>query len=70
MVDTGASVSLISKYWARMHGFAVTPLGEGTSVDIKGAAGVDVGIVGVTSFTIQLTPTLEMDLENVLVSNG
>ncbi len=37
---------------------------------VRGAAGHDVEVLGTTSFNLQLSPTLEVDLANVVVSEG
>ncbi len=67
MVDTGAAVTLVTKRWAEAHGLKVSPT---SGVAIKGAAGHAVEVVGTTSFTVQLAPTLEVDVAGVTVSAG
>ena len=67
MIDTGAAVTLVTKCWAEAHGLKVTPP---SGVNIRGAAGMAVEVVGLTSMTMQLSPTLEVDVTNVLVSAG
>jgi hypothetical protein len=67
MVDSGAAITMITKKWAETHKLRISP---STNVNIKGAAGNNVGIIGTTAFSVQLSPTLEMDLAEVLVSEG
>lgn len=68
MIDTGAAVTMVTKTWAEAHGLKVTTGNK--KVNIKGAGGATIPTVGVAAFTLQLTPTLEIDLANVLVSEG
>ena len=67
MVDTGAAVSMVSAGWATAHGLKVT---QGKKINIRGAGGATIPMAGVTSFTLQMTPTLEVDLGNVVVAEG
>ena len=67
MLDTGAALTLVSTKWAASHGLKTT---EGKALEVKGAGGSNITVLGVTAFTIQLTPTLELDLSNVAVSEG
>jgi hypothetical protein len=67
MLDTGASLTLVTQKWANDHGLRVTPAKQ---LAVKGAGGAGIQVLGVTAFTIQLTPTLELDLTNVAVSEG
>lgn len=67
MVDSGAAITMITKKWAEAHGLRISP---SSKVNVKGAAGQDVNVVGTTALTVQLTPTLEVDLAEVLVSEG
>ena len=67
MVDTGAAVSVVSTAWAEAHGLKIT---QGKKINIRGAGGATIPTAGSTSFTIQLTPTLEVDLANVVVAEG
>ena len=67
MVDTGASVTLATRGWVEAHGLQLRKAG---TVNITGASGSKVQIVGTTSFTVQLTPTLELDVAEVVVSDG
>ena len=63
MLDTGASLTLVTQN----HGLRVT---EAKQLAVKGAGGAGIQVLGVAVFTIQLTPTLELDLTNVAVSEG
>ena len=67
MVDTGAGITLVTKQWAEAHKLKISAPSAGK---VYGAAGSEVAIVGTTAFTVQLTPTLEVDLANVSVSAG
>ena len=67
MVDTGAGITLVTKQWAESHKLKISKPSAGK---VYGAAGSEVAIVGTTAFTVQLTPTLEVDLANVSVSAG
>lgn len=67
MVDTGAAVTIVTQKWAAAHGLRVT---AGRKVQIRGAGGANVETLGTTAFTLQLSPTLEIDLADVVVSEG
>jgi len=67
MVDTGAAVTIVTEKWAAAHGLRVTP---GKKINIRGAGGAEVETLGVTTFTVQVSPTLELDLSEVVVSVG
>ena len=67
MLDTGAALTLVSAKWAASHGLKTM---EGKALEVEGAGGSNVTVLGVIAFTIQLTPTLELDLSNVAVSEG
>lgn len=67
MIDTGAAVTLVTKAWAEAHGLRINSAVE---VPIRGASGTEVTTVGTTSMTIQLAPTLELDVTDVAVSEG
>ena len=67
MVDTGASITLVACKWAETHGLTITPV---SGISITGANGAPVDIVGTCSMTVQLSPTLELDIEDVNVSSG
>jgi predicted aspartyl protease len=67
MVDTGAAVTMVTKRWAELHGLKVS---NDKRVTIRGAGGQNVEVIGTTAFTVQLAPTLEMDVADVVVSEG
>ena len=67
MIDTGAAVTLVTQAWATAHGLKVT---QGKKISVKGAGGAAIPVLGYTQFTMQLTPTLEVDLSGVIVAEG
>ena len=67
MVDMGAAITLVMKNWADAHGLTMK---EKAAEYISGANGMAVKIVGMTSMTILLAPTLELDVVNVTISLG
>ena len=67
MVDTGASITLVMKKWAETHGLRIS---EAEGISIIGANRTPVQMVGKCSATIQLSPTLEVDLADINVSTG
>ena len=67
MVDTGASITLVTRKWAETHGLTITPA---SGISITGANGSPVDMIGTCSMTVQLAPTLELDVGDVNVSSG
>ena len=67
MVDSGAAITLVTVAWARVHGLKVTPK---TGLAIRSANGDMVDILGTTAMTLQLSPTLDLDVTDVTVSSG
>ena len=67
MVDTGASITLVTRKWAETHGLTITPV---LGISITGANGAPVDMIGTCSMTVQLLPTLELDVGDVNVSSG
>ena len=67
MVDTGAAITLLTKKWVDAHGL---PVREKAAEYISGANGTAVKIIGTTSMTLLLAPTLEIDVSNVTVCSG
>ena len=67
MVDTGAPITLLTKKWADAHGLTVK---EKMDKYILDANGMGVKIVGTTSMTLLLVPTLELDVANIAVCSG
>ena len=67
IVDTGMAITLLMKKWADAHGLTVK---EKAAENISGANSTVVKIVGTTSMTLLLAPTLEIDMANVTVCSG
>ena len=67
MVDTGAAITLLMKKWADAHSLTIK---EKASECILGTNGIALKIVGITSMTLLLAPTLELDVANTAVSLG
>ena len=67
MVDTGMAITLLMKKWANAHGLKVK---EKVAKYISSANGTVVKIVGTTSMTLLLAPTLELDVANVAICSG
>ena len=67
MVDTGAAITLLMKKWVDAHGLTMK---EKAAEYILGANGTAVKIVGTTSMTLFLAPTLEIDMANVAICSG
>ncbi len=67
MIDTGAGITLVTRAWAVAHNLKIS---SPPSTQVKGASGQEVKVVGTTQMTLQLAPTLEIDVANVAVSEG
>ena len=67
MVDTGASITLVTRKWVKTHGLTITPV---SGISITGVNSAPVDMVGTCSMTVQLLPTLELDVGDVNVSSG
>ena len=67
MVNTGAAITLLTKKWADAHGL---PVREKAAKYISGTNRTVVKIIGTTSMTLLLAPTLEIDVSNVAVCSG
>ena len=67
MVDMGAATTLLMKKWAGAHGLTIK---EKAAEYILGANGTLVRILGMTSMTLLLVPTLELDMANIAVCLG
>ena len=67
MVDTGVAITLLMKKWVDTHRLTVK---EKAAEYISGANGTAVKIVGTTSMTLLLAPTLELDVANITVCLG
>ena len=69
MVDTGAAVMLVSEGWCDSHHIKVRWDSTGGALMV-GANNLKLQITGTTSFLLQLTPTLELEVTNVAVQKG
>ena len=67
MVDMGMAITLLTKKWADAHGLTMK---EKVNEYISGTNGMGVKIVGITSMTLLLAPTLELDVANVAICSG
>ena len=67
MVDTAMAITLLTKKWADAHGLTMK---EKAAEYILGANGTSVKIVGTTSMTLLLVPTLELDVANMAICLG
>ena len=67
MVDMGAAITLLTKKWVDAHSLTMK---EKVAKYILGANGTAVKIIGTTSITLLLAPTLEVDVSNVAVCSG
>ena len=67
MVDTGAAITLLTKKWADAHSLTMK---ENVADYILGANGMAVKIMGTTSMTLPLAPTLKLDVANIAICLG
>ena len=67
MVDIGAAIMLLIKKYTDAHGLIMK---EKVVECILGANGIAVQIAGMTSMSLLLAPTLEVDLANDTVCFG
>ena len=67
MVDTGVAITLLMKKWADDHGLTIK---EKAAEYILGTNRMAVKIVGITSMTLLLVPTLELDVANVAICSA
>ena len=67
MVDTGAAITLLTKKWVDAHGLTVK---EKAAEYIWGTNGTTVKIIGTTSITLLLVPTLKIDVAIVAISSS
>ena len=67
MVDMGMAITLLMKKWVDTHGLTMK---EKAAEYISGANGTVVKIVGTTSMTLLLVPTLEIDVANITICSG
>ena len=64
MVDMGMVITLLTKKWADAHGLTMKERWLSTSLAPMELA---VKIVGTTSMTLLLVPTLELDVANITI---
>ena len=67
MMDTGASITLVTRKWAETHGLTITLV---SGISITGANSAPVDMVGTCSMTVHLSPMLELDVGDINVSSG
>ena len=67
MVYTGMVITLLTKKWADTHGLTMK---DKVAEYILGANSTVVKIVGMTSMTLLLAPTLVLDVVNVAICLG
>ena len=67
MVDTGVAITLLMKKWVDTHRLTIK---EKAAKYILGANGASVRIVGMTSMTLLLVATLELDMGNMAICLG
>ena len=64
MIDKGTAITLLTKEWVDAHGLTIK---EKAAEYILGANGTVVKTVGMTSMTLLLAPTLELDVLNIAI---
>ena len=67
MVNMGVAITLLMKKWADAHRLTMK---EKVAEYISGTNGAAVKIIGTTSMTLLLVPTLEIDVANVAICLG
>ena len=65
MVDTGACCTILTTKWCETHGIEVNP--KKPAFQVMAANGLEVPIVGSASFKARLSPSLEVELDDVAV---
>ena len=65
MVDTGACCTVLTTKWYETHGIQVHPKKPAFSLTV--ANGLEVPIMGSASFKVRLSPSLELELKDVVV---
>ena len=68
MVDTGACCTVLTTKWCETHGIQVHP--KKPAFSVTAANGSEVPIVGSASFKVRLSPSLELELEDVAVQQN
>ena len=67
MVDTGTSITLVTRKWAETHSLTIMPV---SCISIMGTNVTPVDMVGMCTMTVQLLPALELDVGDVKISSG
>ena len=67
MVDIGTAINLLTKNWVDTHGLTMK---EKAADYISGANSTSVRIVGMTSITLLLMPTVELEVAVIVVCSG
>ena len=67
IVDTGVAITLLMKNWVDAQGLTMK---EKAAKYILGANSTSIRIVGMTSMTLLLVPTLELDMANIAICPG
>ena len=67
MVDTGASITLVTRKWTETHGLMITPV---SGISIMGVNGTRVDMVGMCTMMVQLSPMLKLDVGDINVYLG
>ena len=67
MVDMGVAITLLTRKWADAHGLTMK---EKVAEYILGTNGMAVQIVGTTSMTLLLAPTLDLDMADIAICSG
>ena len=68
MVDTGACCTVLTTKWCETHGIQVHS--KKPAFSVTAANGSEVPIVGSASFRVRLSPSLELELEDVAVQQN
>ena len=67
IVNTGATIILLTKMWSDAYDLIVK---EKLAEYSLGANGIAVKIISMTSMTLFLAPTLEVDVANIAIYSG
>ena len=68
MVDTGACCTVLSTKWCETHGIQVHS--KKPAFLVTAANGSEVPIMGSASFKVRLSPSLKLELEDVVVQQN
>ena len=67
MINIGVAITLLKKKWVDTHGLAIK---EKVAKYISCANGTFVKIMGITSTTLLLAPTLKLDVSKITIFSG